>query len=187
MPTKRPTLAEFSPEVREDDIKTQRLAETINAANENYRGLLATPTKDHASHIASIADGGPVIPFADVASQKRDAATLCHDLAEAREQRHQKSLIVKRKALTELCKTFLPEQHAILKRMASGFVEAHAANLAFQELKDYLIGQGGLVGICLTDTAKILGHPTDRTSDFAMLLREFVSLGVLEKMPVGLK
>lgn len=142
---------------------------------------------DHASHIASIAEGGPVVPFTDIASQTRDAATLCRDLNEAREQRHQQSRAVRQKALGELCKTLLPEQFATLKRMGAAFVEAHAANRDYQDLKDYLIGQGGLVGICLTHPEKILGHHRDRNSDLALLLREFVSTGVLDAMPAGLK
>jgi hypothetical protein len=181
--TKRPTLAEFSLEVREDEMKNQTLAEKISASNETYRLLLATPAKDHASHIESMSDGGPVVAFADIASQTREAATLCRDLNEARGQRHQKSQAVRQKALTALCQTLLPEQFATLKRAAVASVELHAAIRDYQELKDYLIGQGGFVGICLTDTEKVFGHPADRASDFAMLLREFVSLGVLNAMP----
>jgi hypothetical protein len=81
---------------------------------------------------------------------------------------------------------WMPEEKAILKQMAPALVEAHAAMLQFLELKDYLIGEGGLVGICLSHPEKILGHPRDRTSDLAMLLREFVAMGVLDKMPKSL-
>jgi uncharacterized membrane protein len=186
MTTRRPILAVFSPEVRDDDIKTNQLVEKITAANENYRILRTTPIKDHASHIESMAEGGPVAPFDDIASQTREAAILCRDLNEAREQRHQKSRAVRQKALSELAKTLIPEERAILKRVGSALVEALAASAEHQELKEFLIGQGGLVGICLTRPEKILGHHKDRNSDLAMLLREFVAMGVLDKMPKSL-
>jgi hypothetical protein len=105
---------------------------------------------------------------------------------EACDLHYNKSQPIKHRALGELAKTLIPEEKAILKRMGAALVEAHAAKRDFQELKDYLIGEGGLVGICLTDSDKILGHPNDRGSDLALLLREFVSLGVLDKLPKGL-
>jgi uncharacterized membrane protein len=187
MTTRRPTLADFSREVRDDDIKTNQLVEKITAANENYRILRTTPIKDHASHIESIAEGGPVVPFADIASQTREAAILCRDLNEAREQRHQKSRAVRQKALSELAKTLIPEERAILKRAATGLGDFYVAYRGYQELQDYLIAQGGLVGICLTDFGKLFGHPNDRNSNLGMLFQELFKLGALDKMPAGLK
>jgi hypothetical protein len=182
----RPTLAEFSPEVLADDTKTLKLDNQTREANERYRRLMVAPATDHATRIAKIAAGEDVTPSADDAIQRREAANLCRDLEEARGLRHNQSSAVRHKALKALCKSVESEHSAILKRMAVACVEAYAANSAFQELKDYLIAQGGLVGLCLTDTTTIFGHANDRTSDFAILLREFVSLGALGKMPEGI-
>jgi hypothetical protein len=99
---------------------------------------------------------------------------------------HANDQVIKQKALGALCKSLLPDERAALKRKAAALVEANAADLELQELKDYLLGQGGLVGICLTDSKKILGHPKDRGGDLATLLREFVAMGVLDKMPKSL-
>jgi hypothetical protein len=187
MTTKRPTLAEFSPEWRETEIKGQKLEAIKHAAYDDHRRLQTAPVEDHTARIAKIANGEAVAPYADRESQIRAAANRCHDMKGACDLHHNNSRAIKHKALTALCKSLLPEEHAILKRKASALVEAHAANREYQELKDYVIREGGLVGICLTDSEKILGHPDDRTSDLAMLLREFVSLGALDRMPDGLK
>jgi hypothetical protein len=187
MTTRRPTLAESSAEVRDDDIITAKLVEDITAANANYRRLRTTPINDHALYIESISNGGPVVPFEDVASQTREAAALCRDLNEAREKRHEQSRVVRQKALGALAKALLPEERAALKRVAVAGAEIHAALRDYHGIKEYLLQQGGLVGICMTDTEKVFGNPNDRLSDFAMLLREFVALGVLDKMPANLK
>jgi hypothetical protein len=187
MSTNRPTLAEFSLEWRENEIKGHKFEANKHAAYGDHRRLQAAPVEDQAARIAKIENGETVAPYADRDSQIRAAANRCYDMKEVCELHHNKSRAVKQRALTALCKSLLPEERAILKRKASALVEAHAANRDFQELKDYLIREGGLVGICLTDSEKILGHPKDRTSDLAMLLREFVSLGVLDRMPDGLK
>jgi uncharacterized membrane protein len=188
MPTNRLTLEEFSPEVRASNIQGQKLNEARHAAREDYRRRLTTPANPaaHTDRIARLARGEAVEPVTDAASEQRDAANLCRDLEEACDLNHKQSQPIRQKALAELAKTLEPEERAILKRKASAMVEAHAANLEYHELKDYLIHEGGLVGICLTDSEKILGHPKDRTSDFAMLLREFVAMGVLDKMPKSL-
>jgi hypothetical protein len=187
MPKKnRPTLAEFSPEVLASDIQAQKLEAEKQAAYENYRRLLAAPVEDRATRIAKIAKGEAVAPPEDAELMKRAAANRCHDLKEACDLHYNNSRAVRYKPLTALCKTLLPEERAILKRKASALVEAQAANLDYQELKTYLISEGGVVGICLSNSEKILGSPTDRTGDLAFLLREFVSLGVLDKMPPGL-
>jgi hypothetical protein len=182
----RPTLAEFSPDVLAVDNQGQRLDAQNHKARELYRRLTLAPPMDHATRIAKIAAGETVAPVADDATQRREAANLCRDLEEARDLHHNQSHAVRHTALKALCKSVEAEHDAILKRMAVACVEAYAANSAFQELKDYLIAQGGLVGICLTDTAKIFGHANDRTSDFAIMLREFVTLGALSKMPEGI-
>ncbi len=187
MSTKRSKLEEVSPEVRASNAQGQKLNEARHAAQEDYRRKQSTPTSpaEHTDRIARLAKGEVVEPSIDDAAAKRAAAYLCHDLEEACELHH-KQFPIKHRALGELAKTLLPEERSTLKRMAAGLVEAHLANRDFLELKDYLIGEGGLVGICLTDTERVLGHPNDRVSDLAILLRELVAVGALDKLPVGL-
>jgi hypothetical protein len=188
MPIKknRPTLAEFDPDVLASDIQGQKLEKEKQASYEDYRNLLAAPVEDRATRIAKIAKGEAVAPPEDAELMKRAAASKCHDMKEACDLHHKNSHSVRYKALTALCKALLPEERAILRRQAAALVEAQAANLEYQELKTYLISEGGVVGMCLSHPEKILGLPADRSSDLAFLLREFVSLGVLDKMPPGL-
>jgi hypothetical protein len=187
MPTKkRPTLAEFSPEVLADDIKGEKLHAQKRASNEAYRNLISAPVEDRAERIARIANGESVEPSEDRNALRRAAAGTCHDLEEACELHHRRSLPIRHKALSQLCKALKPEHDAILRRIATPLAEAAAVLPEFIELKDYLLQQGGVVGICLTRPEKLLGSPTDRASDLAMLLREFVGLGVLDRMPSGL-
>jgi hypothetical protein len=186
--TKRIPLADSSPEVMASDIKGRKFEADRQAAYDNHRRILVSPIEDHAAYIAKVANGEKVPPYVDRDSQIRAAANECRDTTEVCNLHHKNSRSIRQKALAALCKTLVPEERAILKRKASALVEAHAAERDLQELRDYLIGEGGLVGICLTDSeSKILGRPSDRTSDLAMLLREFVSMGVLDKMPSGLK
>jgi hypothetical protein len=186
MSTNRPTLAEFSLEWRENEIKGQKFESNKHAAYDDHRRLQAAPVEDHTARIARIENGETVAPYADRDSQIRAAANRCHDMKEVCELHTNKSRAIKHKALTALCKSLLPEQYATLKRAAGASLELHASLRDYQDLKDYLIAQGGLVGICLTDTERVFGHPNDRTSDFAMLLREFIALGVLDRMPKSL-
>lgn len=184
--TRRPTLADFSPEVLASDIQGQKLEANKHFAYDDHRRLLAAPAEDRAARIAKIANNEVVAAYDDHDSMVRAAANRCHDMKDACDLHYNNSRAIRQKALADLSKTLLKDERAILKRKALALVEAHAADVDHQELKDYLIGQGGLVGICLTDSAKVLGHPTDRSSDLAILLREFVSLGVLDKMPLEL-
>jgi hypothetical protein len=62
-----------------------------------------------------------------------------------------------------------------------------AALVDYRGLRQYLIGEGGLVGICLTDFDKVFGNPSDRNSNLGFMLQELVKLGALDKMPAGLK
>src|SRR5258707_392652 len=82
---------------------------------------------------AKIANGEAVAPYVDRESLIRAAANRCHDMKEACDLHYNNSRAIKQKALGELCKTLLPEERAILKRKASSLVEAHAANLEYQE------------------------------------------------------
>jgi hypothetical protein len=187
MTTKRQKLSEFSPEVFESDKIGRLLESKKQAAYENYRNIAAPTIEDHAARIAKLAKDETVEPFVDTASLKRDAANVCHDMKEACDLHYKHARVVRYKALTAFCKTFLPEHKAILTEMALGLVQAHNANVKYQELKNYLIGEGGCIGICLTDTEKVLDDPKDRSSDLAQLLRELVTLGVLSTMPASLK
>ncbi len=185
MPTNPPTLEEFSPEVRASKLLGQKHNEDRQAADNEHRRSLAAPIEDRTVRLAKIAKGEPVTPYVDRESQIRAVAYRCRETREVCDLHYTDDQVIKQKALGALCKTLL-EEKATLKRMATGLVQAHTANQEFQELKDYLIGQGGLVGICLTRPDKILGHPKDRTSDLALLLREFVAMGVLDKLPKSL-
>lgn len=185
--TKRQTLAESSPEFFASDTQGQKLAAMKHAADADHRGSIAAPIEDHTARVEKIAKGEAVEPYVDRESRIRAAANRCHDIREACDVHHKNHQAIKQKALGELCKTLLPEERAALKRMGAALVEAHAANRDYQELRDYLIGQGGLVGICLTDTGKVLGHHADRGSDLSILFGELVSLGIINAKPAGLK
>jgi hypothetical protein len=186
MPTKRQDLAEFSPEVATSDIIGENINSQKNAANQEYRRQLAASPEDNGARIAKIAAGETVGPYIDPMIQKRATANLCRDLDEAAELHHKKDRAIRHKALTELGKALVPEEREYLKRIGAGLVDAHLANLGYQELKSYLIEQGGCVGICLTDTENVLGQSSDHNSHLAMLLRQLISLGVLNKLPRGL-
>jgi hypothetical protein len=185
--TKRPTLAEFSPEVLASNIQGQKLAAMKHAADADHRGSISAPIEDHTARVAKIANGEAVEPYVDRESRIRAAANRCHDMREAGDVHYKQSQKVKQKAIGELCKTLLPEHTEILKRAAAGLSTLHAALVDHNELKHYLIGEGGLVGICLTDFEKMFGSPTDRNSEIGMLFQEFVSTGILKSMPAGLK
>jgi len=189
MSTKRPTLEEFSPEVRASNIQSQKLNEANRTAREDYRRKRSAPTDpvDHKDRIAKLAAGVAVAPVPDAATELRAAANLCHDLEEACTLHHKQAQPITYKALGGLGKTVLSEERSALKRIASGLVEAIAGATEYQELEDYLIGEGGCVGVCMSNHSKILGHPRDRAGVVATLLREFVALGVLDKMPASLR
>jgi hypothetical protein len=189
MPTKRPTLAEFSPEVHAHNIQGQKLNEAKHAATEDYRRKLAAPnnTADRTDRIARLAKGEVIEPVIDDAAAKRNAANLCRDLVEACDLHHKQSQPIEHKARAALCKTLLPDEREMLKEAATGLGKFHAAFLNYHELKHYLLAEGGLVGICLTDFEKLFGNPTDRNSNLGMLFQELVKLGALDKMPAGLK
>lgn len=187
MKTARQPLAGFSSDVRASDLQGEKLNSMKHAARERLRSVRSAPPIDHATRIAKIAAGETVPPAADDIAERRNAENACRDLEEASELHHSTSRAIRFKALKELCKYCEPEHDAIVKRMAVACVELHAAISDFEELKDYLISQGGFVGICLTDTEKLFGRTNDRTSNFSMLLREFVQMKHLKEMPKGLK
>jgi hypothetical protein len=185
--TNRPKLEDFSPEFLASNIKGRKINEDTRAADDDHRRLLAVPIEDRTARIAKIANGEAVAPYVDRESIVRAAADRCHDMRAAAALHHKLEQPIKHKALGELAKTFRQEERASLKRVANGIVEALAGACEHQELRDYFISQGGLVGICLTDLEKVIGHPRDRNSDLAILLKEFVAMGVLDKMPTGLR
>jgi hypothetical protein len=91
MSTKRQTLAEFSLEWRENDIKGQKLEANKHAAYDDHRRLQAAPADDHTARIEKISNGEAVAPYIDRESQIRAAANRCHDMKEACELHHHKS------------------------------------------------------------------------------------------------
>jgi hypothetical protein len=183
----RPTLEEFSPEVLASKIKGQKFEADKQAAYDNYRRVQAAPIEDHAARIAKIANEEEVAPYVDRESRLRAAANECRDLTEVGDLHYKKSQTVRRTALAALCKTRLPEQKEILKRVGLSLGTLQAALVDYKDLQQYLISQGGLVGICLTDFDKIFGNPSDRNSNLGFMLQELVKLGGLDKLPAGLK
>jgi hypothetical protein len=188
MTAKRPTLAEFSPEVLASTVKGDKLDVIKQSSYAEHRHAVAAPTEDNAARIERISNGEEVEPYVDRDTRIRTAANHCHDMQQVCERHHQLEQPIRQKALRELCKTFLPEERATYKPVAAASVELHAALRDYFGLKDYLIGEGGLVGICLNDgMERTFDHPTDRGSDFAMMLHEFVKMGVLDKIPAELR
>jgi hypothetical protein len=187
MPTNRPTLEEVSPEVRASNLLGQKHNEAKQAADDEHRRLQAAPIEDRTARLAKIAKGEPVAPHVDRETMLRTAANRCRETRDVCDLHHTNDQVIKRKALGDLCKSHLPEQKEILKRVGVSLSTLQAALVDYRGLRQYLIGEGGLVGICLTDFDRVFGNPSDRNSNLGFLLQELVKLGALDKIPAGLK
>ena len=111
------------------------------------------------------------------------------DIRLARKLSKDKVAETRRREGTRLCLELKPAFNAIAKRFADALVSAHTAALEMASLESQLKSQG--IGfypiVCNINTEKVIGWPTDKTSDFSRLLHECVAMKHLKSLPKELQ
>jgi hypothetical protein len=111
-----------------------------------------------------------------------------HDLEDACEIHHGKMRTIRNNAAKDFCNSIKPEHDAIVKRLVAALAEAQAAHLEYHNLRtDLRANDIGFFGICNMNFYELLGGPTDKASHLTDIFREAMKLGLLNKIPAGLR
>ena len=185
--TKVEYLEDVSPAVK---TATERLAALItdceNQKIETQRlGALRGVEPDQDSRIEMIACGDDVPEVEDVDLAYKKSLTRYWDLHAACEYQTKKIRAVRYDAAKTYCASLKAPHDAILQRLGKALVEAHAAHVEYNQLRNDLLDHNvPYIGICAPNPHVALGPANDKSSALAFLFRELVEVQAISKMPV---
>jgi hypothetical protein len=180
-----PILEEWSSEVANDVALHKTLAaDEAKTEAEIRQDKAAQSTDSNRNERAAMLLAGKT---PSPANTPDISAKLSHlaDIRVARTLQFEKEAKTRYREGTRLCLSLKPAFDASAKRFADALVVAHSAALEMNSLESKLKAQG--IGfypvVCNINTEKVIGWPTDKTSDFAILLRECVAMKHIKSMP----
>lgn len=185
-----PVLEEWSADLANDVLREKQLTDAETTTEAEIKTIVSMQGTDSHRQVraAIIAEGKTPPPDLDTPQLDAKIGQL-GDIRLARKIHREKMAETRRREGARLCLELKPAFDASAKRLAAAAVEAHAAVMDMTKLESNLKGQG--VGfyptVCNLDTESVFGYPTDRTSNFAMFLRECIQFKYLKEMPKELR
>jgi hypothetical protein len=183
-----PVIEEWSAALATENALGVRLSAEEKAAEDDIRRSreLATTETSRQSR-AEIIASGKTPPDADTSSIDEKVSHL-RDIQLARKLQADRYRKLRTSEDRRLCLELKPMYDASAAVFVQALLKAHAALLEMDELEIALRRQdiGFYPIVCNIRTDRVFGSATDRTGDFAMLLRECVEHGHLKQLPNGL-
>jgi hypothetical protein len=183
-----PVIGEWSSEVAVADALELKLSADETATRGEIQKVNSLKAGNNRQARAEIIASGKT-PEPDNTPQIDALVDRLRDIEAAKEIHRRKMQGIKIAESRRLCLELKPQYDASAAVFVEALLKAHAALLEMDELEIALRAQdiGFYPIICNIRTDRVFGSATDRTGDFAMLLRECVEHGHLKQLPDGLK
>jgi hypothetical protein len=182
-----PAFSEWSRESADADALGRKLSADETETTDEIRKIRTSQVSDNRQARAELIASGKT-PEPDTTPQIDALVNRLRDIQAAIEIHRRKTIKLKLAEHRRLCTELKPQYDASAAVFVEALLKAHAALLEMDELEIALRSQdiGFYPIICNIRTDRVFGSATDRTGDFAMLLRECVEHGHLKQLPHGL-
>jgi hypothetical protein len=181
----------FKNVTRADDERSAQLVAGFDGARAKVRQFAEPFHAGREGRAAALADGGTVV-YEDREAALNNARDEVADYAAAIELHQKAAAKRKRDAETEVLKSAQPEFKKLGRRFGDAALALFAVHSEIEELKRQLRVNGvewrsPYVCDFNTEAEDVLGGVTDKSSNFAFLLRELLKHGHISQLPKGIR
>jgi hypothetical protein len=180
-----PILEEWSSEVANDIALHKALATDEARTEADIRQIRTEQSTGSNRHERALLIASGKKPSQDLTPDINAKISHLEDIRAARTLQFKNEADTRHREGKRLCLELKPAYNASAKLFADSMVVAHSALVEMAALETKLKAQSipFYPTICNFNAEKVFGWPTDRTSDFAILLRECVERKHLKSMP----
>jgi hypothetical protein len=171
--------------LHENEQRDIKLANDEDAFIAERRRLSSSPGEDRAARAAKIARGES-FDSKPTAEKIRELDSKILDIRAARAILADERNELRKAEEQQTRETYKDAVFAEYRQMAPALVQVLASLQKVENIKSALLARGfGFSGVpCAIDTDRVFaGSPFDKASELALLLRQFVELGLISKVP----
>jgi len=177
------------PELEEVRIEQQRLDEIAareRRLNDRLQELRHTgqSNEEKEAQVAAVLAGQTIPNDMDVEAEIKKAHRELGAVQEAKLVAQGQLVSAQKAAARTICESLRPEHDKLYKKLCAALTEAQLAWSVLYAAERALAGQGaGFSGLFDPDPRDFLGAPTDRSSDFAIFMRDAARAGFCKELP----